>query len=171
VLGRTEPEAQRLVGQLSTLLGAVLAVAALATGWLCDRFGRKPPLLAACVLSAAGAALVMIARDVPLLMLGSAVAGLGVGTFLSSNWALVTDIVPREEAARYLGVANIATASGSALARALGGVLIDPINRVTNSRSAGYLVVYGIAVACFLLATLAALRLRAPGEPDAATLR
>jgi hypothetical protein len=69
--------------------------------------------------------------------------------------------VPRDEAARYLGVANIATAGGSALARFLGAVLIDSLNLASGTRSAGYLVLCGIAVAFFLLGTLAILRMPA----------
>jgi len=58
--------------------------------------------------------------------------GLGVGTLISANWALVTDIVPREEAARYLGIADIATAGSSGLARFLGGALIRHPERNTR---------------------------------------
>ena len=68
-----------------------------------------------------------------------AVVGLGVGIFISANWALVTDIVPNEEAARYLGMANIATAGGSGLGRLLGALLIDLLSAVTHSTSVGYL--------------------------------
>jgi MFS family permease len=159
VLGRTEPEAQRLVGQVSAALGGLLAVAALAAGWLSDRVGRRPLLVAAGLVSAAGTAVVLGGRDTAPVLAGAAVIGLGVGMFLSANWALITDIVPGAEAARYLGVANVATAGGSAIARLLGGVLIDPVNRALGSPSAGYLLVYAIALACFLLATLAALGL------------
>jgi MFS family permease len=160
VLGRQEADAQRLVGQLAGVLGGLLAAAALAAGWLADRLGRSPLLLAAGPLCAAGTAVVMVARDTAPLFLGAGVIGLGVGAFLSANWALITDIVPPAEAARYLGVANIATAGGSALARVLGGALIDPVNRAAGSRSAGYVVVYAIALACFLLATVTVLPMR-----------
>lgn len=159
VLGRTESDAQRLVSQLSAVLGGLLAVAALASGWLSDRVGRRPMLLTAGLVSAAGTAVVLGGRDTAPVLVGAAVIGLGVGMFLSANWALITDIVPGAEAARYLGVANIATAGGSAVARLLGGLLIDPVNRALGSRSAGYLLVYTIALGCFLLATLTALAL------------
>ena len=85
--------------------------------------------------------------------------GLGVGIFLSANWALVTDLVPEAEAARYLGIANIATAGGSGFARLLGGAMIDPINRMLGSTSAGYLSLYGLTMVAFLLGTVAILRL------------
>lgn len=163
VLGFPEPEAQRLLSQLSVLLGGLLAAAALAAGWLSDHLGRQPLLLVAGLLSAAGTAAILAGADTPSLVLGAGLVGLGAGTFLSANWALITDIVPRPEAARYLGVANIATAGGSALARVLGGLLIDPINRATGSRSAGYVAVYVIALACFLLAALTVPLMRRPG--------
>lgn len=168
VLGRSESDAQRLIGQLSTVLGVVLALVALPAGWVSDRVGRKPVVVCGGLLAAVGTALLLLARDVPLLVAAGGVAGLGIGMFLSANWALITDIVPRTEAARYLGVANIATAGGSALARVLGGALIDPINAATGSRSAGYMAAYGLAVLCFLLGTLAILPLRGPGTRPAA---
>lgn len=79
---------------------------------------------------------------------------MGVGTYLSASWALATDIVPKGEAARYLGIANIATCIGSGMARLLGGVLIDPINRVLGSASSGYIFLYSLAAVFFLSATL-----------------
>jgi MFS family permease len=165
VAGRREDDAQRLVGQLSLVLGGVLAVTAVAAGWLADRVGRPPLLVAAGLLCAAGTAVVLVARDTAPLLLGAGLVGLGVGGFLSANWALIVDIVPAAEAARYLGVANIATAGGSALARVLGGALIDPINRAAGSHAAGYLVVYGIALVLFLLATATVPRITAAPAP------
>ncbi len=79
---------------------------------------------------------------------------MGVGAFLSASWALATDIVPRQEAARYLGIANIATCIGSGGARLLGGVLIDPINRALGSSSSGYLLLFALAALCFLVSAL-----------------
>ncbi len=77
-----------------------------------------------------------------------------MGIFLAANWALIIDIVPRSEAARYLGVANIATAGGSAPGRIIGGALIDPTDATAHSQSAGYLHVYGITGVFFLAAAV-----------------
>jgi hypothetical protein len=71
---------------------------------------------------------------------------------------LVTDLVPEGEAARYLGIANIATAGGSGLARLIGGTLIDPLNRLLGSPSAGYLALYTLTMIAFLMAALAITR-------------
>lgn len=69
-----------------------------------------------------------------------------------------TNLVPPGEAARYMGITNLATAGGSAIAR-LGGPVVD----IFNARRAGlgYTVpLLAINGLCFLLATLAILRVR-----------
>ncbi len=154
-----EAEAQRFVGNMSTVIGLVLLVVTLPSGWLADRVGRRPLVALAGLIAAAGTGMVLVVRTPSLITAAGAIIGLGVGIFLSANWALVTDLVPEAEAARYLGIANIATAGGSGFARLLGGALIDPINRMLGSTSAGYLSLYGLTMVAFLLGTVAILRL------------
>ena len=154
-----EAEAQRFVGNMSTVIGLVLLVVTLPSGWLADRVGRRPLVALAGLIAAAGTGMVLVVRTPGLITAAGAIIGLGVGIFLSANWALVTDLVPEAEAARYLGIANIATAGGSGFARMLGGALIDPINRMLGSTSAGYLSLYGLTMVAFLLGTVAILRL------------
>ena len=85
----------------------------------------------------------------PLITVAGAIIGMGIGAFITVSWALATDIVPANEAARYLGIANIATCIGSGVARLLGGVLIDPINKALGSSSSGYLLLFALATICF----------------------
>jgi len=153
-----EAEAQRFVGNMSTVIGLVLLVVTLPSGWLADRVGRKPLVAAAGLIAAAGTGMVLVVRTPGLITAAGALIGLGVGVFLSANWALVTDLVPEGEAARYLGIANIATAGGSGLARLIGGTLIDPLNRLMGSPSAGYLTLYALTMIAFLMGTLAITR-------------
>ncbi len=117
------------------------------------KFGRKPLVIAAGLVACLGTLIILVARDVTLITVAAVIVGIGIGTFLSANWALVTDIVPRNEAARYLGIANIATAGGSAIARLLGGTLIDPINTALGAPS-GYIALYALAAAFFLLSAI-----------------
>jgi MFS family permease len=154
VLGMSQAEAQGFYGTLKVILGGALIVLALTSGWLSDRFGRKPVMLAAGLVAFAGAGLLLFAHAKPLLTVAGAVIGMGIGAFLTASWALATDIVPRQEAARYLGIANIATCIGSGVARLLGGVLIDPINRALGSSSSGYLLLFTLAAASFLVSAL-----------------
>jgi MFS family permease len=111
-------------------------------------------MLAAGVVAFAGAALLLFVRDRTLITVAGAIIGLAIGAFLTASWALAADIVPKEEAARYLGIANIATCIGSGVARLLGGVLIDPINKLLGSSSLGYLSLFILATLCFLASAL-----------------
>jgi MFS family permease len=164
VVDMAESEAQRFVANLSLVIGSVLFVVALPSGWLADRLGRRPLVATSGLLAAAGTGMILVLRAPNAILAAAGVVGLGVGAFLSANWALVTDIVPEAEAARSLGIANIATAGGSFVARLLGGALIDPINRITASASAGYIGLFTLAILAFLLGTLAILRLPPTAE-------
>ncbi len=159
VVGMSFAEASRFFGDLSLVLGLSLLAVALPAGRLSDRIGRRPLILVSCLVAILGNAVLLTARSRPTLILGGSLLGLAAGTYLASNWALATDLVPRSQAARYLGIANIATAGGSFLARFAGGALIDPINRAFGSSSAGYFTLYGLTLIGFLLATLAVLRM------------
>ncbi|MCJ7548655.1 MAG: hypothetical protein MUQ30_03115, partial [Anaerolineae bacterium] len=64
--------------------------------------------------------------------------------FLSVNWALATDLIPRAEGGKFLGYTNFATAGAGALSR-LGGPLIDGVNALWPGSAAGYPVAFAIA--------------------------
>jgi MFS family permease len=171
VMGMDQAGAQSFYGRLKVILGGALIVLALLAGWLSDRFGRKPVMQIAGVTAFLGALMLLFVRSQNLIIVAGAIIGMSIGAFLSANWALATDIVPRREAARYLGIANIATCIGSGVARLLGGVLIDPINRLLGSSSYGYLLLFALATLCFLASALVIIPLpnkRKPGVPEAA---
>src|SRR2546421_6067752 len=79
--------------------------------------------------------------------------GMSLGTFLSVDWALMTDLIPKAEAGRYMGVSNIATASAGLIARPLLGPIIDAFNNNRTS-AAGYRAMFGIVTGLFLIALL-----------------
>lgn len=150
VIHMEQADAQSFYGNLKMILGGALIVLALLSGWLSDRIGRKPIMLASGFVSFAGALFLLFVRDQTLITVAGAVIGMGIGAFITVSWALATDIVPANESARYLGIANIATCIGSGVARLLGGVLIDPINKALGSSSSGYLLLFALATVCFL---------------------
>jgi MFS family permease len=55
--------------------------------------------------------------------------GFSAGAFLAVDWALMTDIIPKANAGRYMGISNVATASAGPLGLALAGVLLFLVTR------------------------------------------
>jgi MFS family permease len=164
VVGLTEAEAQRYIALASAVLGVALLVCAVPASRLADRVPRKPLVFAAGLIACAGTVVVLITRELVVMLIGGALIGAGTGVYLITSWALITEIVPRAEAARYLGMANMAAAIGSASARLIGGALIDGVNAAHASTSIGYLTVYGLAAGLFFLSAMAVLPLRTPGN-------
>jgi MFS family permease len=92
-------------------------------------------------------------------MLCGGLVGISFGAFLSTNWALATDLIAKGEEARYLGLTNMATAGGAALARLIGPV-IDFFN--VYGANLGYQVMLLACFVYFLLGSVLVLRIRQP---------
>ncbi len=97
----------------------------------------------------------------PVALVGAALFGASSGMFLAVDWALMTDIIPRASAGRYMGLSNVATGAATPLAIALGGIVLDAVTRA-GGLEAGPRVVFSLAV---ILYALAAITLRPVVEP------
>jgi MFS family permease len=146
--------------QLLTVVGVFIIPAALGGGALADRFGLKRMVRLAGWVAAGGALLLLFARSMPLVMAGGAIIGLGTGTFLATNWALGTELVPSGDAGRYLGISNLAGAGAGIVGAGIGGPLADFFNGIQPGL--GYLVIFAIYTALLLISTLVLARIR-PG--------
>jgi len=92
---------------------------------------------------------------------GGCLVGAATGTFFTTNWALGTDIVPQEEAGKYLGISNLAGAGAGAVGAYIGGPIADYFSaHVPQSPETGYLLIFGIYAGLFLLSTLVLTRVR-----------
>jgi MFS family permease len=121
-----------------------------------DRIGRKPVIYAACAIGAVGVTIVALAPTVDFALVGAALFGGSAGMFLSVDWALMTDIIPKADAGRYMGLSNVATGASTPLSVAVGGLIIDAVNTSTGSLDVGPRVafltgvaLYGVAVILF----------------------
>jgi MFS family permease len=141
-------------GTMLTILALVTILAAIPSGWLADRFGRMPLMVAGALLSAVGVALLMVAGSQPQIILFGSLMALGSAAFASANWALTADLVPAEQAAHFFGLANFGTAGAAAVA-GLFGPLIDWANG--QAGGSGYTLLFGVAAILFI-ATILPLR-------------
>jgi MFS family permease len=110
-------------------------------------------------MGALGILLLFFAHSYGAIIFCGALLGISTGAFMSSNWALATDLVPKGEEARYLGLANVATAGGAALARLI-GLAIDPLN--IYSHGLGYQVMLGACFIYFAVGSLLLMRIKSP---------
>lgn len=124
--------------------GVGMLIAVYPAGRLSDRIGRRPVVISSGLLGAGGILVIFFSTSYGMVIVGGAIIGTATGAFMSSNWALATDLIPGGEGARYLGLTNLATAGGAALARLIGPV-IDYFNRYGDGL--GYQVMLG---ACFI---------------------
>ncbi len=155
VIGVANP-AEVMAKFLIVAVAGMIAVAYPA-GRLSDKVGRRPIMVSSGLLGALGILLLFFFPSYRYLMLSSGLVGISFGAFMSANWALATDLVAKGEEARYLGLTNLATAGGAALARLIGPV-IDFFNRY--SPNLGYSVMLGACFIYFLIGSSLLMKIR-----------
>ena len=142
---------------LATLI-VVAAVVSVPAGWFSDAFGRRKLVALACGLGVAASALLVFATTYPAVLVGMAVLGLGVGAFTASDWAYAIDLIPDPRAPGfYMGLTNVATAGGDAIATLTAGLVLDSFNRVQPLL--GYPAVFVLMMVYFSLSALALTRI------------
>ena len=142
------PNPAGVAADLMITVGIFLLLAVYPAGQLSDRLGRKPIIFFSGFIGILGIAILFFARTYTGVLVCGGLLGISSGAFLSTNWALAVDLVPQGEEARYLGLANIATAGAGALAR-LTGPAIDFFN--ARQSNLGYSVMLLVCVLYFVL--------------------
>ena len=144
--------------RLIQAVGVMIFLSALPSGWLADRFGHKRLLILSGLIATTGTILVLCSTNLNLIYIGGAVIGISAGLFYSVNWALGTMLVPKDQAARYLGISNLAGAGAGAVGAYIGGPIADFITaNVTSLPGAGYLLLFTIYACLFLFSAAAIL--------------
>ena len=165
VYGFGDAEKALWVPVIGIIVAVFTAAATIPSGILSNRVGRKPMIYLAAAVGSIGLAVAGLAPSPEILVVGATLIGIGSGTFLAVDWALMTDIIPKASAGRYMGISNVATASSGLLATAIGGLVIDAVNRSAGVLGPGPRIAYVVGVACF---AAGALLLRPVVEPDPA---
>jgi Na+/melibiose symporter-like transporter len=131
-------------------------------GRLCDRVGRKPIAISSGLLGALGMTVLFFSQSYLHIMVSGGLLGLCNGAWMSSQWALATDLVGEGEEARYLGLVNMSIAGAGALSRLIGPV-IDFLN--AYSSNLGYKAMLLVCFSCFIVGSLLLVKIRERGQP------
>jgi MFS family permease len=159
----------------TTYLLAIIVTLAIAACYpaarLSDRFGRKPMVIVCAALGGLGAiglvfahyqllpggmtapiaSLLGIPRGLAQVLWFGIPIGVGIGCFLTVDWAFMIDLIPPAETGRFLGFSNIATAGAGIIARFIAGPILDHFNAGGHilGELGGYPVVFGMFVVYF----------------------
>lgn len=140
----------------------VLIIFSLVAGGISDRIGRKKVQILSSLIGAFGAVLMIFASTPAELFIFSSILGIGLGMFLSTNWALANEMAPSGECGKYIGLTNLATAGSAALAR-LEGPMTDVLNNAVPGQWIGWTVLFAVSAVLMLASALA---IRSVPEPD-----
>ncbi len=153
-----------LVAPVAATVAFSAVLAAIPAGRLTARYGRVRIVAASSLIGAVGA-LAFAAAPGYLALFPTAVPfGVALGAFMAADWALLVDIVPADDAGRFLGISTTVTAGAALVSVALAGPLADAVN--TISFGLGYRAIFVLAAIEFALGAWCVSRV---AEPASAT--
>jgi MFS family permease len=155
--GLSDADADATVFLATAIVGVSTAVAALPGGRLSDRYGRRPVIWAAGLVAAIGLLGVSVAPSPELAIASWVPFGIGMGIFLSADWALMADVIPKETAGRYMGILNAGTAMAGPVFIIVAGPVQDLVAASVGD-AAGPRVAMAVAAGFIGLSALALLR-------------
>jgi MFS family permease len=160
-LGYVKEAAASPASRLILLVGIFILLSTLPAGWLTDRFGEKRIVAIAGLTAVLGTLLALSLPNIGVIYAGGCVIGIGVGLFYTSNWALGTLLVPKEQAGRYLGISNLAGAGAGAVGAYIGGPIADFVTaQVPQIPGFGYVLLFSIYGLLFLFSVLALIKVK-----------
>ncbi len=157
----------------TAIVGVMTALSAIPGARISDRVGRKPVIWAAAVIAGIGLLGVALAPTPEFAIASFVPFGIGMGAFLSVDWALMTDVIPKHTSGRYMGILNAGTAMAEPVFLIIAGPLaLDLLGRVLGG-PAGARATMLVAVIFLVGSGLALLRVdarrRELGEPAGGT--
>lgn len=162
-LGLVREKAAGPAANLLLVVGILILISALISGWLSDRIGQKRTVAIAGIIAAVGVLIAIAVPDLTAINIGGACLGIGTGMFYTANWALGTKLVPQAEAGRYLGISNLAGAGAGAVGAYIGGPIADYFTvRFPNIPGIGYVLLFAMYGILFLASVVALTRVQEP---------
>jgi MFS family permease len=93
-LGLEGEAAARPASRLIMIVGLLILLCALPSGWLADHIGRKKLVALSGIVAAIGAVVILLAPNLSTIYVGGCIVGAATGVFFTTNWALGTEPEP-----------------------------------------------------------------------------
>jgi MFS family permease len=135
------------------LIVAFGAIATVPSGRLSSRFGRKRMIYISAIIGSVGMAGLVLAPSSTVGLAFAVPVGVASGIFLAVDWALMTDIIPKAESGRYMGISNVVTGSSGAIAAAIALILVDVGNQAFGL-GAGPRLAFAVGCSFYLIGSL-----------------
>jgi MFS family permease len=164
--GMAPDEAQTAQFPLILTVAVAALLSAVPGGWISSRIGRKPVLFVAIGLGIIGAVVIAIGPAYWMVVAAAVPIGICSGVFLGVDWALMTDIIPKAESGRYMGISNIAVAGAGPIASTVGGLLVFAASAAALGPDLAYRSIFVLMAVELVIGGLA---LRRVTEPERAT--
>lgn len=155
--GLSDNDADTTVFLATAIVGVSTALAAIPGGRLSDRYGRRPVIWTAALIAGIGLIGVTFAPSREFAVASWVPFGIGMGIFLSADWALMADVIPKETAGRYMGILNAGTAMAGPVFIIVAGPIQDLVAG-TVSDPAGPRAAMAVGAAFLALSALALTR-------------
>ncbi len=136
------------------VIGGSLAIAVYLAGWVSDRIGRKPVVIAGAIAGAVSTSWLLLADTTTGVVVTGSVIGASAGALLSANWALANEMGDEQQAGTHIGIVNLSTIGGAAIPR-LFGPGIDLLNH--TAEDLGYRALIAGCAALFVAGAIALL--------------
>lgn len=153
-LGQSRTEAAGVISVMSVITMIVSFIAAVTSGPISDRIGRrKPPVVVACLLYAIGIAMPWMLPSTLGMLLFAGIAGLGYGMYMAVDQALNVDVLPdKENAGKDLGFLNVASCAGQAVGAGITSILVTTMG--------SYTPIFPVAIIITIIAIISVLLIR-----------
>jgi len=132
----------RIMGGISLL---VTMLAAVGSGILSDKIGRRPLILGAMFVSAVTTLLMGLTSNFTVFLIMVAIRSAATGPLLAIAPALASDLAPKDEAGQYMAYNNLSTGLSGALAALIFGVLLITMTKTT------FMVLFVVSAIFFLM--------------------
>jgi MFS family permease len=152
------PQVAHFMVLSTSVMGGLSLAVSLTGGWLSDRFERRKPfVVCAALVVAAGMLGTALAQDFPHFLIAAAMVSVGQGLYLAVDIALCVAVLPNpNNAARDMAVLQIASSLSQSLGPAIGPVLLA----IGGLAGSNYFALFAAAAASALVGALTVLPIK-----------